>query len=148
MDVKQLRLKLISGINTDGEIIYSESYDLTDRSDIDLLQLFVNKIIYLKGFIIEKSYFEKDKYNQKFGENEFQPVIEVIQAQKIDNNFVLDNDIFRKMEYHVIRDSILEVRNDLNETLINSRYGINDVLEHTEEMLIHKEKTKKFAKII
>ena len=51
MDVKQLRIKLHEDINSIGEIVYSDSYDLTDRRDIDSLQLLINKIVYLKGFI-------------------------------------------------------------------------------------------------
>ena len=66
MDVKQLRIKLHEDINSIGEIVYSDSYDLTDRSDIDSLQLLINKIVYLKGFIIEESYFEKGTYDKKY----------------------------------------------------------------------------------
>lgn len=146
MDVKQLRIKLHEDINSIGEIVYSDSYDLTDRSDIDSLQLLINKIVYLKGFIIEESYFEKGTYDKKYISNEFQTVVEVICAENKGDNFIYDNNIFNKMEYHIIKDSIIDVRDNLNELLINSRYGINDILEYIEEMFINNKKIKKLKK--
>lgn len=146
MDVKQLRIKLHEDINSIGEIVYSDSYDLTDRSDIDSLQLLINKIVYLKDFIIEESYFEKGTYDKKYISNEFQTVVEVICAENKGDNFIYDNNIFNKMEYHIIKDSIIDVRDNLNELLINSRYGINDILEYIEEMFINNKKVKKFKK--
>lgn len=146
MDVKQLRIRLHEDINSMGEIVYSDSYDLTDRSDIDSLQLLINKIVYLKGFIIEKSYFENGTYDKKYISNEFQTVVEVICAENKGDSFIYDNNIFNKMEYHIIKDSIIDVRDNLNELLINSRYGINDILEYIEEMFINNKKTKKFKK--
>ena len=148
MDIKQLRIRLFQGVNSDGEIIYSDNYDLLDQNDIDLLKLFINKIYYLKGFIIEKSYFDKGTYDKKYGMNEFQPVIEVICAENKEDTFIYGNDIFSKMEYHVIKDSIIDVRNNLNELLINSKYGINDIMEYTEEMFVNSRNNKNLKKII
>ena len=42
MKIEQLRLKLIEGINYEGEIIYSNTYSLTNIKDINLLKLFIN----------------------------------------------------------------------------------------------------------
>ncbi len=148
MKIEQLRLKLIEGINYEGEIIYSNTYSLTDIKDINLLKLFINQNNYLSGFIIEKSYFKENTYNKKYGENEFEPVIEVICAEELNDNFKFCNEIFKKMTYQIIKNSILEVRNNLNELLINSKYGINDVIESTNEMIKYSSKAKKLKKLI
>lgn len=146
METKQLILKLIKGINFEGEIVYSDSYDLTDIQDIIELKKIIDKVEYVIGFILEKSFFEKGTYNQEYGENEFQPVMEVIYAENINNSFKLQNELFAKTYYHIIKNSIIDVKNHLEEIIIYSKYGINDVIERTNEMLNDTVKQKKYKK--
>lgn len=148
MDIKQLRLRLIEGINFNGNIIYSAGYDLMDKSDIDLLQLLTNKITYLYGFVLEKSYFEINTYNKDCGKNEFEPVIGVVCDESWTDDFTIANDKNSNNSCYVIRDSILEVRNDLNELLINSRYGVDDTLGYAYGILTNNISNKKVKKYI
>ena len=142
MEVKRLRLKLIKGVNSEGEIVYSEPYDLAEKTDISLLQKIVKEKKYFPGFVLERSSFEKNTYN-----NEFHPIFEVVYAIDYINSFKFFDDVFYKTEYHIVKDSILEVRNYLKEILINSKYGIGDTLEYVTERLDGSQKRKILKKV-
>lgn len=146
MEIKQLRLKFFKGINSDGEILYSDSYNLNSKIDTNILKHIAKENKFLKGFIIEGSNFEEGTYNQDFKENEFLPIFEILHGENLGNEFKIGDDNFNKMPYHVIEDSILDVRNYLYEVLICSNGGINDVIEYTEEILINNKQFKKIKK--
>lgn len=142
MEVKRLRLRLIKGVSSEGEIAYSEPYELTEQMDIKLLQQLLKGKKYCPGFILEKSFFENNNYHNEYGENEFHPIFEVVYAVDYANSFKFLNDVFCKTEYHIVKDSVLEVSNYLKEVLINSKYGINDTLEYVDERLGESQKIK------
>ena len=147
MEVKRLRLKLIKGVNSEGEIVYSEPYDLAEKMDISLLQKILKEKIFFPGFVLERSYFEKNDYNNEYGENEFHPILEVVYAIDYIDSFKFFDDVFFKTKYHIVKYSILEVRNYLKEILINSKYGIDDTLEYVVERLECSQKRKILKKV-
>lgn len=148
MDLKQLRIRIIEGINSEGEFEYSEGFDLTNLSDVDFFKHIEHKIKYLYGFILEGSNFKKDDYVQQTGSNEFNPILEVIQADDLGKDFKVGDDLYRKMPYQIIYDSILEVRNDLHDLLIYAQDGIDGVLEYKKEKIENSEICKKYQKLI
>lgn len=138
---KKLRLKLIDGVNVEGKITYSEPYDLTEKVDIKTLQTLLKEKKYFPGFVLEKSFFNE------YEENEFYPIFEVVYALDYVNSFNFLNNVFYKTDYHIVKESILEVRNYLKEVLINSKYGIDDTLEYVDERLKDSQKIKTLKKI-
>lgn len=148
MDLKQLRIKIIEGINSEGEFEYSQGFDLTNLSDVELFKHIEHKIKYLYGFILEGSSFEKGDYVQQTGSNEFNPILEVIQAADLGKDFKIGDDLYRKMPYQIIYDSILEVRNDLHDLLIYAQDGIDGVLEYKKEKIENSKICKKYQKLI
>lgn len=143
MDVKQIRLRLIDGIDSEGAISYSDGYDLRNKIEVKSLEELLTKKGYLYGFLLETSNFEAGTYNYKYGENEFKPLVEVIYAEDSINSFKFINDFFRKMPYHITKDSILEVRNDLIELLINAKYSEYDLIDYANGMLKYNNSKKK-----
>lgn len=146
MDVKQIRLRLIDGVDSEGALTYSEAYDLCDKVSIETLGNLLIKKGYLYGFLVETSSFNEGTYNKKYGENEFRPFIEVIYAEDNIDSFKFINDVFNKMSYHITKDSILEVRNDLIELLINAKYSENDLIDYANRMLKYNGGKKKVKK--
>lgn len=141
MDIKQIRLRLINGIDSEGAIIYSDAYDLCNKIEVKSLEKLLIKKGYLYGFLLETSNFEVGTYNQD-NENEFKPFVEVVYAEDSINNFKFINNMFHKMSYHVTKNSILEVRNDLIELLINAKYSEYDLIDYANRMLKNNSKKK------
>lgn len=149
MDIKQIRLRLIDGVDSEGAFAYSEAYDLCDKVSIETLGNLLIKKRYLYGFLVETSSFYEGTYNKEYGENEFRPFIEVIYAEDNIDSFKFINDVFSKMSYHITKDSVLEVKNDLIELLINAKYSENDLIDYANRMLKYnggKKKAKKAFK--
>lgn len=111
-NIKQLRLKIINGVNSDGELVYSEDFDLMDIYDLKLLLKTCIKNL-MPGFLIEASTFEKGTYQNKEMLNEFNPIVEYINAEDRGKDFVFRDEIFSKMPYHFISESILDVNADI-----------------------------------
>ena len=111
-NIKQLRLRIINGVNSDGALIYSENFDLMNIVDINLLLKVCFKNI-IQGFTIETSTFEKGTYQNSEIKNEFNPIVEYINAEDQGSNFSFKGEIFSKMSYHFISESILDVNTDI-----------------------------------
>lgn len=141
MDIKQIRLRLINGIDSEGTIIYSDAYDLCNKIEVKSLEKLLIKKSYLYGFLLETSNFEIGTYNQD-NENEFKPLVEVVYAEDNIDNFKFINNMFNKMSYHITKESILEVRNDLIELLINAKYSEYDLIGYANGMLKNNSKKK------
>lgn len=107
-NIKQLRLRIIEGVDQEGALSYSEGFDLMNIIDIQYLKNLCKKCI-IEGFSIETSTFNKGEYNNQCRENEFQPFVECLHAKKLKNGFSFHNELFAKMKYHIIRDSILDI---------------------------------------
>lgn len=146
MNVKQIRLRLIDGVDSEGALAYSEAYNLCDKTSIKILRNLLMKKGYLYGFLVETSSFNEGTYNKENGENEFRPFIEVIYAEDNIDSFKFINVVFNKMSYHVTKGSILEVRNDLIELLINAKYSENDLIDYANRMLKYNGGKKKVKK--
>lgn len=122
--VKQLRLRLINGVNTNDGLIYSEGFDLMNLVELQFLKKMCKNYV-IEGFVIEISKFSKGEYIDKTIENEFVPFLEYICAEENGKDFLYKGENFLKMPYHIIRDSILDVNYDI-ELLLSIIYP-NDI---------------------
>lgn len=149
--LKQLRLRFIEGINYDKDIVYGESFDLKNLSDISHLLNYSCNSPY--GFILEGSTFERGKYPCVLNgiiSNEFNPILEVINGiDSIDGkSFKFINSDYAKMPYHVIYSSNLEIESSLRNLLLCAIDSVDKVLEYTNEKLANNENIKQYQKII
>ena len=132
--IRQLRLGLALGVDSEGAITYSETYDLMDARDLVLLKNGFSPSM-VKGFSVETSTFKEGEHTKDDIENEFHPLVTCLCAQVKDKHFIFDNETFATMPYHVIRESILDVQNDLQLLVNNIMPGdMEDALATAKEI--------------
>ena len=139
--MSRINIKLIKKIDSQGNFIYSNAFNLSDLLAINEIRknAFYD---FGYGFLVEKE------------ENEILfPILEVIHAEECENKLQINKFSYDKLPYQIAKDSILEVKNMLLEILIQfscetEKEFLENIHSMIEDCQIHKQKKiSKFSKL-
>lgn len=131
-NIKQLRIRIINGVNFEDGFIYSDGFDLMNIVELQYLKNICQSYI-IEGFSVETSIFDKGEHKRQHIKNEFHPFLEYIHADKMKNGFLFQGELFSEMSYHIVRASILDVNQDISR-LLNS-IVLGDIEKTLEEIV-------------
>lgn len=131
--MQKIDIKLIEKIDSEGNFIYSNAFDLSDLFSINKIRKNAfSHFVY--GFLVEKK------------ENEISlPILEIIHAEENENKLQIDKFSYDKLPYQIAKNSILEVKNLLLEILIQfscetEQEFLDNINLMLEEYQVHKQK--------
>lgn len=147
--IKQLRLKLIMGLNYENDVVYSEAYNLMNKNELRNLRSACMQNHFFEGFIIEQSSFEEGTYKEQ-EENEFQPLLSLLYAENVDeHNFRFRGQTFARMPYHVITKSILNPKDEILSIIASVNLNdINRIANYINEILENNNSKKYLTEVI